>query len=97
MQRDEALRLVYDAIDVVNPQLPVTRRLAKSPDTVIVGPAGSLDSLAIINFVLTLEQRVTDVIGAPVQLLDEAALIEENGAFATVATLTRFLESLPLA
>jgi hypothetical protein len=97
MQRDEALRLVYDAIDVVNPQLPVTRRLAKSPDTVIVGPSGSLDSLAIINFVITLEQRVTDVIGAPVQLLDEAALIEANGAFATVDTLTRFLESLPLA
>jgi hypothetical protein len=97
MQRDEALRLVYDAIDVVNPQLPATRRLAKSPDTVIVGPSGSLDSLAIINFVITLEQRVTDVIGAPVQLLDEAALIEANGAFATVDTLTRFLESLPLA
>ena len=88
---------MYDAIDVVNPQLPDTRRLAKSLDTVIVGPRGSLDSLAIINFVITLEQRVTDVIGAPVQLLDEAALIEENGAFATVATLTRFLESLPLA
>jgi hypothetical protein len=97
MQRDEALRLVYDAIDVVNPQLPDARRLAKSPDTVIVGPRGSLDSLGIINFVITLEERVTDAIGAPVQLLDEAALIDDDGAFATVDTLTRFLESLPRA
>ena len=97
MKRDEALRLVYEAIDVVNPQLPAGRRLAKSPDTILVGPAGSLDSLGIINFVVSLEERVTDAVGAPVQLFDEAALLEENGAFATVDTLSRFLEGLPRA
>ena len=94
MDRDRALRLVYDAIDVVNRQLPVSRRLVKSLDTVIVGPSGSLDSLGLINFVITLEERVTDVLTVPVELLDSTALIEEESPFRTVDTLTRFLETL---
>jgi hypothetical protein len=94
MDRDQALRLVYDAIDVVNRQLPASRRLAKSPDTVIVGPSGSLDSLGLINFVITLEERVTDVLAVPVELLDSTALIEEERPFGTVDTLARFLETL---
>ena len=48
MRYEQALQLVYDAIDAVNPQLPQTRRLAKSPATIIVGPSGSLDSLGIV-------------------------------------------------
>ncbi|PYR23150.1 MAG: hypothetical protein DMF98_19030 [Acidobacteria bacterium] len=94
MDRDQALRLVYDAIDVVNHQLPASRRLAKSLDTVIVGPYGSLDSLGLINFVITLEERVTDALTVPVELLDSTALIEEESPFRTVDTLTCFLETL---
>jgi hypothetical protein len=94
MHREQALSLVYEAIDAVNPQLPPARRLAKAPDTVIVGPSGSLDSLGIINFVLALEARAGEVLGAPVQLLDESTLIAENGSFRTVDTVARALERL---
>ena len=74
--------------------MPSSRRLAKSPATIIVGPSGSLDSLGLINFVITLEERASEVLSAPVELLDSTALIEENGPFRTVDTLTRFLETL---
>jgi len=94
MKRDQALQLVYDAIDAVNPQLPESRRLAKKPETVLVGPAGRLDSLGVINFLLTLEDRASEAVGAPVQLLDETSLITEHERFRTVDTLARHLEGL---
>jgi hypothetical protein len=97
MRRDQALRLVYEVIDAVNPQLPAVRRLTKSPDTVIVGPAGALDSLGVITFVVTLEERVADAIGAPVQLLDDTAFIDDKGALATVDSLATFLERVSAA
>ena len=93
MQRDEAIRLVHSAIDAINQQLPPSRRLAKSPGTIIVGPFGSLDSLGIINFVMAIEERAGDLLGAPVQLLDDTALME-TGPFRTVESLTRLLETL---
>ncbi len=85
---------MYEAIDVVNRQLPAARRLSKSPETIIVGPSGSLDSLGIVNFVITLEDRAHEVLGTPIKLFDGASLGEENGPFQTVDTLARFLERL---
>jgi hypothetical protein len=94
MQRDQALQLVYEAIDVVNCQLPASRRLAKSRDTIIVGPSGSLDSLGIVNFVMTLEERASEVLRTPVELFDGTVLIDERSPFRSVDTLARFLETL---
>ena len=94
MQYEQALQLVYDAIDTVNPQLPRARRLAKSPATIIVGPSGSLDSLGIVNFVIALEQRTAETLGASVQLLDDTAFIDASGPFRSVESLAHHLVTL---
>ena len=91
MHRDQALRLIYDAIDVINRQLPSSRRLPKSPDTIIVGPSGRLDSLGIVNFILAIEERVSDATGAPVRLLDEGAALDDRGPFRNVDALAALL------
>jgi hypothetical protein len=93
MRYEQALQLVYDAIDAVNPQLPQARRLAKSPATIIVGPSGSLDSLGIVNFLIALEER-TDALGTPVQLLDDTAFIDASGPFRSVDSLAHHLVTL---
>jgi len=94
MERDEALRILYETIDVVNQQLPPARRLRKAPETVIVGASGSLDSLGIVNFIVTLEEKAGEVLGAPVQLLDEAMLVDQSGPLRSVDTLTRYLATM---
>jgi hypothetical protein len=94
MHLDQALRLVYDAIDAVNPQLPASRRLAKAPETVIVGPSGVLDSLGIINFLLALEERASDAAGGAVQLLDDPSTLMDQERFRTVGALARHLEGI---
>jgi len=73
--------------------LPAARRLRKGPDTVIVGVAGSLDSLGIVNFIVTLEEKAGELLGIPVQLLDDTMLVETESPFRTVETLTSFLET----
>jgi len=95
MHYEQALQVIYAAIDVVNRQLPDGRRLPKSADTIIVGAGGRLDSLGLINLVLAIEERASDVAGAPVQLLDEGAMIDENGPFRDVKSLARRLERWP--
>ena len=86
---DQAIAIVYDAIDVVNRQLPATRRLRKSPDTVIVGVGGALDSLGVVNFVLALEDKAAAA-GAAVMLLQEDMLLDES-PLRTVASVSQYL------
>jgi acyl carrier protein len=93
VEREQALRIVYETIDVVNQHLPASRRLRKGPDTIIVGVAGSLDSLGIVNFIVTLEEKAGELLGTPIQLLDDTMLVERDSPFRTVATLTSYLET----
>jgi hypothetical protein len=92
MEEEAARRLVYEAIDAVNQQLPATRFLRKSPDTIIVGAGGSLDSLAFVNFVIALEEKVTQATGTTVLLLDEN-MAAEDGPFHTADSLARHIAS----
>jgi hypothetical protein len=94
MEREQALRILYETIDVVNQQLPPARRLRKVPETVIVGVAGALDSLGIVNFIVTLEEKAGEVLGAPVQLLDDTTIVDEAGPLRSVATLTSHLVTI---
>jgi acyl carrier protein len=90
MDHERVLRIVYDAIDVVNQQLPASKRLHKSPDTVIAGAGGSLDSLGIVTFVILLEEKVGEAFGTTVQLLDEQMLIEDS-PFQSIGALTDYI------
>ena len=90
MDHDEALRIVYDAIDVVNQQLPASKRLPKSPDTIIAGAGGALDSLGIVTFVILLEEKLGEAFGTTVQLLDEQMLAEDS-PFQSIGTLTHYI------
>jgi len=94
MHRDQALRILYETIEAVNRQLPASKRLAKGPDTVIVGPSGSLDSLGIVNFIVTLEEKASEIAGVPIQLLDESMAVDTDGPFRSVATLTAYLAAI---
>jgi D-alanine--poly(phosphoribitol) ligase subunit 2 len=94
MDRERALELIYEAIDIVNQQLPSARRLARSPATVIVGPGGSLDSLGIVTFVLALEEHAGEAFGRPVPLLNPEWLGADDGPFRTVDSLLAYLMAL---
>jgi len=94
MSRDEARRILYETIDVLNQQLPAAKRLAKAPDTVIVGASGSLDSLGIVTFIVALEDKAGELLGAPLQLLDDSLLIEPDSPLRTIETLTSYLMTM---
>ena len=93
MDRERALALIYETIDVVNQQLPATQRLARDPATVVVGAGGSLDSLGIVNFVLALEEKSEDALGSSVQLL-KPEWLAPDGPFHTVDRLATLLTTL---
>jgi acyl carrier protein len=86
---DRAQTIVFDAIDVVNRQLPVSRRLQKAPGTVIVGAGGALDSLGVVNFVLAVEEKAAAA-GTAVTLLEEDMLVDQS-PLRTVEAVCRHL------
>jgi hypothetical protein len=88
MDRAAALVLVYQAIDIVNGLRPAGEQLPKSPDVILTGDQGLLDSLALTTLVLSLERIVRESTGRDVDLLrdsgpdDELVMLRSPAALA---------------
>ncbi|MEQ8747652.1 hypothetical protein [Pyruvatibacter sp.] len=90
---EDALASVFEAIDEVNMQLPAHQHVTKTPATALTGDQSPLDSLALINLIVALEEVIARQRGEALQLLDEDLLGEPDGPYSTPATLAAYVAS----
>ena len=93
-QRDKVLKSIYEAVDEVNEQLPEERALEKSPETILLGEAGRLESIELVNILVATESNVEDAFGVPISVTDERAISEKNSPFKTIESLCDFISNL---
>ncbi|MHA1598178.1 MAG: acyl carrier protein [Alphaproteobacteria bacterium] len=89
----QGLDIIYTAIDELNAQSD-DAPIAKDPDTRLFGADGGIDSLALVNLVVALEQNIEDKLGKTVVLVHEDVMAMENNPFNTVASLADYLDGV---
>jgi hypothetical protein len=88
------LTLIYDTIDEVNLQQSRDKKIPKSPESMLMGDGGMLDSLGVVTFIVILERKLHHVFKKNVVLTNDAVLTDPQSIFASVSTLLCFLEGL---
>ena len=91
MNRDNVINVLFSSIEEINLQLPQQQRLKPSVDTKLYGPEGTLDSLAFISFIVTVEQKIEEESGVAISLADVNVLQQTSSRFATIETLTNYI------
>tara|TARA_B100000315_G_C14552811_1_gene576701 strand:+ start:1257 stop:1562 length:306 start_codon:yes stop_codon:yes gene_type:complete len=94
MERKEVVYLIYDVIDKVNELLPDEQKLTKSENTKLYGTDGQLDSLGTVNFIVALEHKIEQSLGASLSLVNETTMSELNSPFQTVFSLAEYISHL---
>ncbi len=67
---EKLLSVVYEALDVVNQMLPIEKQVSKSEDLEIFGKDAALDSLAQVNLLVAIEEKVGESLGTYVSFAD---------------------------
>ncbi len=65
-----------------------------SADLNIFGSDGILDSMGLVNLVVTLEERIQDEYGVVITLADERAMSQSRSPFRTVGNFAKYIEAL---
>jgi acyl carrier protein len=86
----EILRAVFKAIDDVNELLDPDNQLTKSLDTPLIGPDAGLDSMAFVNLIAAVEDRMGETLGTTICFADQGVGIDRK-AFRTVGTLAEYI------
>ena len=87
VNREDVLQVMFAVIDEINETLPPDRQLEKSVETHLFGKQGKLDSIELVNFIVSLEQGVADKFGRAITLADEKAFSRETSPFRSVDSL----------
>ena len=69
---------ILSAIDELNEQLPRKQKIRKSVDSVLLGQKGGLDSLGLVNLIVSVEQKIEEDFGLSVSLGMENVSKQEN-------------------
>lgn len=92
--RDAIIKVIYGALEEINRSLPLGRRLQKSEQTILFGDAGQLDSLGLVLFIVTCEQRLNAAFASSISLADEKAISLRRSPFRTIGTFADYVLSL---
>lgn len=90
--QDRIEKAIHLAVDKLNKQLPKGTKLEKSPDAVLYGKSGVLESLDFVTFIMEIEEQVQEEFGVDLMITDENLLSKEKSPFSTLGTLTDYLE-----
>ena len=94
MDLNEIVLQIEKALEELNQQLPPEAQLEVSPDAILLGPDGRLDSLGLVNLILLIEERIASEFGAVIMLTDENTLSRPEAVFRDVQTLARHILAL---
>ncbi len=92
--KEKILKLIYEAIDVLNAQLSKEEYIEKSASTALFGQGSKLDSLGLINLIVAVEQNIEDEFETSITLADERAMSQKHSPFRTEASLAEYIEML---
>ena len=87
----KAIDIIYAAIDDLNEQLPAGRKLEKTPQTVLLGAGGTIDSVGFINLVVLLEEKCQENFGVALSLTESAS---DDNSFRDIASLEDHINRL---
>ena len=91
---EKVLEALLSAVQEINLQLPDDGRLEPSPDAVIFGESGKLDSLMLVSLIVAVEQKIQERLGRQILLSDERTLAAVPSPFRTIAALSEHIVAL---
>ena len=85
---------IYRAIDWINEELPVDRKIIKAPETKLLGPESVLDSMRLVTLIVTTEREIQEAFGVALTLADERALSMKSSPFRSIQSLADYAAGL---
>ena len=87
-------KLVFDAVTTINDQVDEDLKLNLARDTVLFGEESKLDSIGLVNLIVTVEQNIEDEFDISLTLADEEAMSQEQSPFRSIGALIDYVTKL---
>ena len=92
--KDLIIKNIYKSIEEIIESMDVKISLEKGIETTLFGNTGKLNSLGLINLIVSVEQNIEDEFDVILSLANDRALSQKHSPFRTVGSLADYIEML---
>lgn len=85
-----ALGAIKNAVAEINLSRDADKQLSDDPDAVLYGEGSDLDSLGLVNVVMSAEQHIGDETGEDIMLASEAAMSRKRSPYRSLRALAEY-------
>lgn len=93
-QSVELQTLILQVLERYNAYNEPAIDLSAGPDTLLFGPGGTLDSMALVHVVVEVEEEIENKYGVQLVLADEKAVSRKVSPFLSVRRFAAYIEEL---
>ena len=94
MTSEKISEILKQSITLFNDNSDNEYNLKYSDSSILFGNGGALDSIGLVNFVVSIEEVIENLTGESVVLGEDIALGNENNPFSTITSLENYLFKL---
>lgn len=96
MQQSEITikKIIFQAIDEINLDLPKNKQVSKTETTQLFGSQSPLDSLELVNLIVSIEDKIDTEFDKTITIANEKAMSMKNSPLRDVKSLTEFILTL---
>lgn len=92
--KNKIVKIIYVSIDEINSTQGTDKMIRKALDSILYGNDGGLDSLGLVNLIVSIEENINNEFDVAISLADEKALSQNNSPFRSVDTLAEYILGL---
>lgn len=93
---DAIASIIFRSIADITPLLSDPVNCSAGNQTALFGEHGQLDSMSLVSLIVAIEEKLESEMGVAVTLASDRAMSSRRSPFATVASLTDFIQELML-
>ena len=86
------IEIIFKCIEEINQQNDT--EIAKDINTKLFGSESDLDSLGLVNLIVSIEEKIEELTGKYIPIADERAFSLGSSPYRTVETLANYIEIL---
>ncbi|MCB0723894.1 MAG: acyl carrier protein [Ignavibacteriae bacterium] len=92
--REQILEIIENSVRSLDGDIVSAIDFSLGENTPLYGKDGNLDSIALVNLIISVETTVEDEMGKVITLADERAMSQESSPFATIGSFTDYIIQL---
>lgn len=92
INNNEIVGIIFNSIDDLNQENNIN--IIKDRTTKLFGTDGELDSILLVNLIVSIEESIEEKTGKYVPIADERAFSLEQSPFKNIETLANHIETL---